>query len=71
MTTTIARTPLTASDRCDRCGAKARVRVYLDGGSELLFCSHHFREHEVRLRQIALDVLDESESSAQLEVSEH
>lgn len=61
MTTTITRTPMTASDRCDRCGAQAHVRVFLEGGSALQFCGHHFREHEVRLRSVAVDVQDELE----------
>lgn len=45
--------PLTAADRCDRCGAQARVRVLLAGG-ELLFCQHHARAHEAALRPAAL-----------------
>lgn len=62
MNNTITRTPLTNADRCDRCGAAARVRVYMSGGSTLQFCGHHFREHEVRLRSIAIDVQDEQDS---------
>jgi len=62
MNTTITRVPLTVSDRCDRCGAQAFVRVYLDGGSALQFCGHHFREHEVRLRGVAVDVQEELEN---------
>jgi hypothetical protein len=50
---------LTAADRCDRCGVQARVRVTLPSG-ELLFCGHHAKEHESRLRQIALDWYDET-----------
>jgi hypothetical protein len=50
---------LTASDRCDRCGAQARVRVTLPAG-DLLFCAHHAKEHESRLRAIALDWYDET-----------
>jgi hypothetical protein len=50
---------LTAADRCDRCGAQARVRVTLPAG-ELLFCGHHAKEHEPRLREIAVDWYDES-----------
>jgi hypothetical protein len=61
MTSTITRTPLTVADRCDRCAAQALVRVFLDGGSALQFCSHHFKEHEVRLRAIAVDVQDEQQ----------
>jgi Zn ribbon nucleic-acid-binding protein len=59
MTATITRTPMTASDRCDRCGAQAHVRVFLESGTALQFCGHHFREHEVRLRSVAVDVQDE------------
>ena len=50
---------LTAADRCDRCGAQARVRVTLASG-ELLFCNHHAKEHEPRLRAVALEWYDES-----------
>jgi len=37
--------PLTAADRCDRCGAQAYVRFTLAGGGELMFCAHHAQEH--------------------------
>jgi hypothetical protein len=50
---------LTNADRCDRCGAQARVRVTLASG-ELLFCNHHAKEHEPRLRSIALEWYDEA-----------
>ena len=53
-------TELTALDRCDRCGAQAYVRVVLSSGGDLLFCGHHFREHEERLRPVATDVQDET-----------
>lgn len=59
MTTTVAE-PLTAADRCDRCGAQAYLRVTLPSGGELLFCAHHARAHEDRLRQVALRIQDES-----------
>jgi hypothetical protein len=59
MTTTTAPT-LTADDRCDRCGARAYVRAMLPGGGELLFCAHHGRQHVERLREVALEVHDES-----------
>ena len=61
MNDTLTRDRLTAADRCDRCGAAAKVRVIMDGGSALLFCAHHFKEHEVRLRAIAVDVDDQSD----------
>jgi len=51
---------LTAADRCDRCGARAYVRVVLPVG-ELLFCAHHGRKHADALREVALEVHDESD----------
>ncbi len=47
---TLSRPRLTASDRCDRCGAQAYVRVRLTKGGELLFCSHHNGEYFPNLR---------------------
>ena len=61
MTPTLSPTaPLSALDRCDRCGAQAYVRVTLAAGGDLLFCGHHFREHEARLRPLAAEVQDET-----------
>lgn len=62
MSTAIAPTaaPLTASDRCDRCGAQAYLRVELAAGTELLFCAHHAREHGDKLREVAINVHDET-----------
>jgi hypothetical protein len=61
VTTAIAPSnPLTAVDRCDRCGAQAYLRVELSGGGELLFCAHHAREHGDKLREIAVNVHDET-----------
>jgi hypothetical protein len=59
MTTALARPELTAADRCDRCGAAARVRAILPSGGELLFCGHHAREHATRLRELAAEVQGE------------
>jgi hypothetical protein len=61
VTTTLAARPLTATDRCDRCGAQAYVRTTLGSGSELLFCAHHWHDNEPRLREIAFAIHDESE----------
>jgi hypothetical protein len=61
VTTTLTAGLLTANDRCDRCGAQAYVRVILVSGSELLFCAHHAREHEARLREVAATIQDETE----------
>jgi hypothetical protein len=51
--------PLSASDRCDRCGAQAYVRARLATGGELLFCAHHGREHEAKLRGDGAQIQDE------------
>ncbi|HEY8458406.1 MAG TPA: hypothetical protein VIL34_22630 [Actinopolymorphaceae bacterium] len=59
MTAAVA-TPLSAADRCDRCGAQAYVRVSLASGGELMFCGHHGRQHSEKLREIAVDIHDES-----------
>lgn len=60
MTPTIAASPLTAADRCDRCGAQAYVRAVMASGSELLFCAHHWHQNEGALRDIAVTIHDES-----------
>lgn len=52
MTTTLTRPALTASDRCDRCGAAAKIRAVLPEGGELLFCGHHARQHETKLKDL-------------------
>ena len=51
---------LSAADRCDRCGAQAYLRVELASGLELLFCAHHAREHDAKLREIAVKLIDET-----------
>lgn len=60
MTTAVASSQLTAADRCDRCGAQAYLRVELQSGGELLFCAHHAREHGDKLKEIAVNVIDET-----------
>lgn len=60
---TLTSTPLTALDRCDRCGAAARVRAVLPAGGELLFCQHHANEHEAKLVELAA-VLETSAAEA-------
>jgi hypothetical protein len=61
VTTAVASSsPLTAADRCDRCGAQAYLRVELQSGGELLFCAHHAREHGDKLKEIAANVVDET-----------
>lgn len=46
--------PLNVTDRCDRCGARAKVRAVLPSGGELLFCGHHAQVYEARLRRDAV-----------------
>ena len=61
MTTAVApSSALTAADRCDRCGAQAYLRVELRTGGELLFCAHHAREHGDKLKELAVNVVDET-----------
>ena len=50
---------LTAADRCDRCGAQAYVRVVLASG-DLLFCGHHAKAYEDKLKPTAVDWVDET-----------
>ena len=52
--------PLKATDRCDRCGAPAYVRVVL-GGGELLFCAHHGKKYNEGLAKVALEIHDFSD----------
>ena len=58
--TTATLDTLTAADRCDRCGAQAYVRVTLATGGELLFCAHHSRAHSDKIKQVALNIQDET-----------
>lgn len=51
---------LSLTDRCDRCGSQAYVRVDFPTG-RLLFCAHHYQEFESRLRPLATSVCDERE----------
>jgi hypothetical protein len=47
--------PLTKRDRCDACGAQAKVRVVLEQG-ELLFCNHHYNQHAQALEDKQVEV---------------
>lgn len=57
--TTPAASTLTNADRCDRCRAQAFVRVMLTSG-DLLFCAHHAKAYEDKLKPTAVDWLDET-----------
>ena len=51
---------LLSKDRSDCCGVEALVSVKIsDGLPRLLFCGHHFREHESSLPENA-EIRDES-----------
>lgn len=54
-------TPLTAQDRCDRCGAQAYVRAQLPSGDELLFCGHHGNAHRPSLLVAGAALHDETD----------
>ncbi|MGL3150631.1 DUF7455 domain-containing protein [Microbacterium sp. A82] len=50
---------LSAADRCDSCGAQAYIAAEVSG-SELLFCAHHGRKYEEKLRSVATTWHDET-----------
>jgi hypothetical protein len=57
MTATLTWWPeLDLLDRCDRCGAEARVRALFSSGADLLFCGHHARRFENTLFEQAVVV---------------
>lgn len=70
-TMTAETAPLTAHDRCDRCGAQAYVRVMMPRDpidlvsgevtlpGELLFCAHHINAHKAVLMDVAEGFHDE------------
>jgi hypothetical protein len=48
---------LIAQDRCDKCGAQARViATFLNG--ELMFCGHHAKEIKASLQIKAATIYD-------------
>lgn len=51
---------LTALDRCDACGAQAYIAATI-GDSELLYCAHHGRKFEEKLREVATEWHDETD----------
>jgi hypothetical protein len=61
--------PLTAADVCDRCGARAYVRVLLPGSAKLFFCAHHARQHAEALAKVAVEIQDETNLLSEAEGS--
>jgi hypothetical protein len=57
LTPTSSPAPPSASERCDRCRARAKVRVILPGGGDLVFCAHHARTYEDRIREVAIEIV--------------
>ena len=45
--------------------AQAYIRVTLTSGGELLFCAHHGRAHESKLREVSVDFQDDSSRLAE------
>jgi hypothetical protein len=62
MTTTATETapPLTASDRCDRCGAAAQIRFVMRSGNDVLLCKHHGDKHEVALVEQGASIAEDT-----------
>lgn len=40
-------------ERCDRCGAAAKLTVSLTSGGELAFCGHHANRHHEEIVRVA------------------
>jgi hypothetical protein len=38
------------------------VHAVLPGGGDLYFCAHHGREHAERLREVAIEIIDQTGS---------
>lgn len=49
----------TSQDRCDTCGAQAYIGATVNG-TELIFCAHHGRKYEAKLRAVATAWHDET-----------
>ena len=60
--------PLSAIDRCDRCGAQALVEA-LVGSTQLLFCGHHFKAHEAKLNEMNAVIGDYRDAFIQAEAA--
>lgn len=50
---------LNHSDRCDRCGGRAYVRVLKNNKERLLMCGHHGNKHETALMMEGFDIQDQ------------
>jgi hypothetical protein len=43
------------------------VRIVLAGGGDLVFCSHHAREYDTKLREIAVEIVSAEEKASAAE----
>ena len=48
------------AERCDRCGAAGKLRIFLVGGGDLTFCGHHANQYGGTIRGNAERVVVES-----------
>lgn len=53
----------TAADRCDRCGAQARHAARRSDCADLLFCSHHIRDHSEKLLDTGWTIISDAEGA--------
>jgi hypothetical protein len=49
------------TERCDRCGAAAKLVVRLTSGGELSFCGHHANRHHDDIVRVAESVVLEED----------
>ena len=42
-----------SGERCDRCGAAAKVRAVMPGGGDLVFCGHHANKYAAKLEKLS------------------
>jgi hypothetical protein len=63
MTTTLSQPEITFVDalteRCDSCGAAAKLEVTLGSGGVLAFCGHHAKRHAGELAKVAIRITAE------------
>jgi len=48
-----------ASERCDRCSAPALRQAYKDDVGELLFCNHHYVQHQDALAKTGWNIISD------------
>ena len=58
METTEKTRVLVVADRCDSCGSQAFVLAKGMAG-ELMFCGHHYAQHQEKLTEWAFEIIDE------------